>query len=88
MAPPYVYTPLTAPNTIRVLDLLPAPQRTDDIKIILREEPFVAIYEGRGGASVEKTPTYPRYEALSYVWGAKQGDQAILCNGMENWRSW
>ncbi|KAK8029714.1 HET-domain-containing protein [Apiospora rasikravindrae] len=58
---------LGSPDLIRVLDLLPSPIPTAQIRCRLRQVPL-------GGPKT-------KYEALSYVWGAPKGDQPIICDG-------
>ncbi|KAI0428023.1 heterokaryon incompatibility protein-domain-containing protein [Xylaria sp. FL1042] len=69
MAHVYQHEPLTSPASIRVLDLLPSLNRQAPICCNIRETQL-------GSADA-------RYEALSYVWGARQGTQPITCNDRE-----
>ncbi|KAI8945808.1 heterokaryon incompatibility protein-domain-containing protein [Xylaria longipes] len=62
----YKHEPLTSTSSIRVLDLLPSPNRQAPIRCNIRQ-----IELGTPGAS---------YEALSYVWGARHGSVPINCN--------
>lgn len=70
VAPPgedYRHKPLTSPDSIRVLDLLPSRDAESIVEVRLRE---VSLSRRR-----------PGYEALSYVWGASAGDRPIVCDG-------
>ncbi|KAI0803874.1 heterokaryon incompatibility protein-domain-containing protein [Xylaria sp. FL0064] len=65
----YQHEPLTSPSSIRVLDLLPSLNRQAPISCNIRQ--------------VQLGSVDTRYEALSYVWGARQGTQPITCNDRE-----
>ncbi|KAI0401543.1 heterokaryon incompatibility protein-domain-containing protein [Xylaria palmicola] len=64
--PVYRHEPLTSPTAIRVLDLLPSLSRAAPIRCRVRQ--------------VELGPD-AGYEALSYVWGDRQGSCPITCDG-------
>ncbi|OAL48996.1 hypothetical protein IQ07DRAFT_487871, partial [Pyrenochaeta sp. DS3sAY3a] len=61
----YVYEPLTAQTSIRILELLPG-EKNDYIQCRL---------------SITTRDEAPEYEALSYVWGDPSDKRIILCNG-------
>lgn len=63
----YQHTPLSSEDSIRVFDLLPSTDFADPIHCRLRQ---VSL------SSVET-----KYEALSYVWGSREGTQPIFCDG-------
>ncbi|KAI1351033.1 heterokaryon incompatibility protein-domain-containing protein [Xylaria sp. FL0043] len=65
----YQHEPLTSPSSIRVFDLLPSLNREAPISCNIRQ--------------VQLGSVDTRYEALSYVWGARKGTQPITCNGQE-----
>ncbi|KAH7068523.1 heterokaryon incompatibility protein-domain-containing protein [Paraphoma chrysanthemicola] len=60
------YPPLSAAGSIRTIILEPAQKHTDVIVCSLHETPL------------EDTPTFT---ALSYVWGSKNGNKSIRCDG-------
>ncbi|KAK6858249.1 HET-domain-containing protein [Apiospora arundinis] len=61
------HKPLGSPDLIRVLDLQPSRSPSAPIQCKLRQVPL----DGSGTT----------FEALSYVWGARAGDQPIICDG-------
>jgi hypothetical protein len=65
MSKPYTYHPLLETRSIRVLKLLPSSDTSNSIKITLSE--------------VSLDNSNLRYEALSYVWGARSGTLPITC---------
>ncbi|RYO95014.1 hypothetical protein DL764_007756 [Monosporascus ibericus] len=65
----FQHVPLKLDRGIRVLDLLPSRKRGAPLQCKTREVRL-------GGRKV-------RYEALSYVWGARTGDCPIVCNDQE-----
>ncbi|KAH6625561.1 heterokaryon incompatibility protein-domain-containing protein, partial [Boeremia exigua] len=65
----FVYEPLQSLSSIRVLDLLPSLNQASTIKCSVRQ-----VVLGNANA---------RYDALSYVWGARKGNLPILCNDQE-----
>ncbi|KAH7323012.1 heterokaryon incompatibility protein-domain-containing protein [Stachybotrys elegans] len=65
----YVHEPLQSPSCIRVLDLVPSPSQAAEIKCSVRQ-----VILGSSQA---------KYEALSYVWGARKGTLPILCDGKQ-----
>ncbi|KAK7926476.1 HET-domain-containing protein [Apiospora marii] len=69
MAPRYHHQPLASEDTIRLLDLLPAWRLDAHVRCRIRQ--------------VRLEDAYDKYEALSYVWGAKEGSVPIACNGGE-----
>lgn len=75
----YVYRPLTEQSKeIRLLVLLPGhPQ--DIIRVELKHIacPFLGSI-GQSNGQESKRVTVPEYEALSYVWGTRAGQQKIL----------
>ena len=71
----YQHTPLTADDSIRVLDLLPALDAGAPIRCRLREVALGRAGTAGGGGGSSK------YEALSYVWGSPTGTRAIACAG-------
>ncbi|KAK8062246.1 hypothetical protein PG997_014343 [Apiospora hydei] len=66
---PYRHERLESPDSIRILDLLPARKWDAPVECRIRQ------------TTVEKA--CDKYEALSYVWGALEGDRPIGCNGRE-----
>lgn len=76
----YIYQPLTKQSEdIRLLLLLPGhPQ--DVIKVELKPTtcPFSGFPGQNSGPETEPGVTVPEYEALSYVWGVRTGEQRIL----------
>ncbi|KAK8040034.1 hypothetical protein PG993_008445 [Apiospora rasikravindrae] len=62
---PYGYEPLSKPNDIRLLDILPGRAG---------ETPSISL-------RTANLSDEPDYEALSYVWGDVQKTEQILCNG-------
>jgi hypothetical protein len=66
----YEYLPLSASRNIRVLLLNPAQNPEEQVQFRLQELNLDLPVEQR-----------PRYEALSYVWGYRYGDQEVLCHG-------
>ncbi|KAK5632281.1 hypothetical protein RRF57_007995 [Xylaria bambusicola] len=62
----YQLEPLGTASSIRVLDLLPSLNRESPVRCSIRH--------------VQLGSLEARYEALSYVWGARQGTQPIICN--------
>lgn len=68
MAPPgpYRYEPLSTPNAIRLLDILPRAAGGETPSISLR---------------IANLSDKPDFEALSYVWGDAGITKDILCNG-------
>jgi hypothetical protein len=73
----YSYIQLGRKDAIRILHLLPAQEREAPVRISLHEIPFPLDLK-----SIEAY-TWPSFEALSYVWGAKSGDQPIQCEGKQ-----
>ncbi|RYP83369.1 hypothetical protein DL769_001393 [Monosporascus sp. CRB-8-3] len=69
MAQGFQHTPLKLHRGIRVVDLLPSRKRDAPLQCKTRE--------------VRLGDREVRYEALSYVWGARTGDCPIVCNGQE-----
>ncbi|KAK7999106.1 hypothetical protein PG991_014781 [Apiospora marii] len=69
MAQPYQHAPLESPDSIRLLDLLPSLKRTAPVECRVRQMTFENACD--------------KYEALSYVWGALDGDRPITCDGCE-----
>ncbi|KAK8030092.1 hypothetical protein PG993_011383 [Apiospora rasikravindrae] len=69
MAQPYRHQPLESPDSIRLLDLLPALKWDAPVKCRIRQMTFETARD--------------KYEALSYVWGALEGNHSIDCNGGE-----
>ncbi|KAK8112605.1 Heterokaryon incompatibility protein [Apiospora sp. TS-2023a] len=69
MAQPYQHAPLESPDSIRLLDLLPAVKWDAPVKCRIRQVTFERACD--------------KYEALSYVWGALEGDQPITCDCRE-----
>ncbi|KAI3335405.1 heterokaryon incompatibility protein-domain-containing protein [Ustulina deusta] len=69
MAHVYQHEPLISTSSIRVLDLLPSLNRQAPIRCNIRH-----VQLGSPDAD---------YEALSYVWGARQGHQPITCNNRD-----
>lgn len=65
----YKHTPLQSPGSIRLLELLPSSARDAPLTCKIRE---IRLKKARS-----------QYEALSYVWGGKQGSEPILCDGQE-----
>ncbi|KAI1366698.1 heterokaryon incompatibility protein-domain-containing protein [Xylaria arbuscula] len=65
----YHHEPLVTPSSIRLLDLLPSLNQQALIRCKIRR-----VQLGNSDA---------RYEALSYVWGARQGTVPITCNGQD-----
>lgn len=66
----YTYKPLTGRFSIRVLELQPSRSHDADIQCSLRE------------VSIDPSNRHlPRYNALSYVWGAEQGTIPVSCDG-------
>ncbi|KAK8859682.1 heterokaryon incompatibility protein-domain-containing protein [Apiospora arundinis] len=61
------HKPLGSPDLIRVLDLQPSRSPSAPIQCKLRQVPL--------------DDSGTTFEALSYVWGARAGDQPILCDG-------
>lgn len=69
MARPYQHAPLASPDSIRLLDLLPALKWDAPVECRIRQTTFENARD--------------KYEALSYVWGALEGDRPITCDGDE-----
>ncbi|KAK8079204.1 HET-domain-containing protein [Apiospora phragmitis] len=69
MAQPYRHEPLEPPDSIRLLDLLPARKWDAPVECRIRQMPAKKARD--------------KYEALSYVWGALEGDRPITCDGDE-----
>ncbi|KAI1123939.1 heterokaryon incompatibility protein-domain-containing protein [Nemania abortiva] len=69
MARVYQHEPLLSTSSIRVLDLLPSLSRQAPIRCSIRE--------------VELDSPHARYEALSYVWGARHGTCPITCSNRD-----
>ena len=65
MAATYEYTPLTAPRTIRLLELRPS-KDSDPVEVSLIAKPL---------------SNAPAFEALSYCWGDPRGRREVICNG-------
>ncbi|KAF2428277.1 hypothetical protein EJ08DRAFT_680618 [Tothia fuscella] len=65
----YQYQPISPGKNIRLLRLEPSKDFESSI--------FCSLVE----APLDSASRLHRYEALSYVWGAKVGDQPILCSG-------
>ncbi|KAI0509152.1 heterokaryon incompatibility protein-domain-containing protein [Xylaria bambusicola] len=63
----YQHEPLATASSIRILDLLPSLNREAPVRCNIRH--------------VQLASPEARYEALSYVWGARRGTQPIICNG-------
>lgn len=63
----YRYRQLKQDRDIRILELRPADNFDDPLHLSLNE------------VSLEDHDRH-RFEAVSYVWGAKQGDQEVLCD--------
>ncbi|KAK7995122.1 HET-domain-containing protein [Apiospora arundinis] len=61
------HKPLGSPDLIRVLDLQPSWSPSAPIQCKLRQVPL--------------DDSGTTFEALSYVWGARVGDQPIICDG-------
>jgi hypothetical protein len=95
MAQNYVYRPLSAGRTTRVLDLQPDGNLHSSLRCTLKEISLDALSEpptdedSRTSSSRRKgqishetlqMPDQNRYKALSYVWGAKTGTQPLLCD--------
>jgi hypothetical protein len=68
--PPLRLEPLGSKRAIRILHVEPAQELDADIQCRTEE---ICLGQNRGET--------PHYEALSYVWGGRQGDQPIQCNG-------
>ncbi len=68
------YQPLAKPRFIRVLTLLPSPTSTRPIECRLHQASLDDLKDLK--------PKYT-YEALSYVWGDKNGSVPITCDGRE-----
>lgn len=68
----YDYEPLAKPRFIRLLTLLPSPSSTKPLKCRLHQ---VLLDE------LKDPEPKNTYEALSYVWGAKNGTIPITCGG-------
>ncbi|KAK5654250.1 hypothetical protein OQA88_7425 [Cercophora sp. LCS_1] len=64
----YQYTPLPTSDSIRIVVLLPSTNRGDIIRC-----KFTNVFLGN--------EAIPKYEALSYTWGYRQGSRPILCEG-------
>lgn len=64
----YRYRKLKQARDIRVLELRPADDFGDPLNLSLKH------------VSLEDHERH-RFEAVSYVWGAKRGDQEVLCDG-------
>ncbi|KAI1324055.1 hypothetical protein F5Y16DRAFT_323227 [Xylariaceae sp. FL0255] len=71
MASTYEHQPLKSSRAIRVLTLEPAKSPESIIKCSL------------GELDLDNITRSTRYEALSYVWGARKGTIPILCEGKE-----
>ncbi|KAK8129087.1 hypothetical protein PG984_010195 [Apiospora sp. TS-2023a] len=69
MAQTYHHKPLASKRRIRVLDLLPARKRDAPVRCRIRQ---IRLKDARD-----------QYEALSYVWGAKEGSVPIDCEGRQ-----
>lgn len=67
----YQHQPLVSDTSIRVLDLLPSRDRDALIQCRIRQ------------VTLGSSKINAKYEALSYVWGARQGSIPIACNGEE-----
>lgn len=65
----YQHKPLGTASSIRVLDLLPSLNQQAPIRCNIRH--------------VELGSSDARYEALSYVWGARKGTVPITCDGQD-----
>ncbi|KAK8086074.1 heterokaryon incompatibility protein [Apiospora phragmitis] len=65
---PYGYEPLSKPNDIRLLDILPGATTT------IGEPPSISLRTANLSDSQD-------FEALSYVWGDTNRTEEILCNG-------
>ncbi len=70
MAKEYIYKPLCSPCNIRVVTILPNAQREAPLRCHFEEVSLDA-----------KGPAKPRYDALSYVWGARTGTLPLECDG-------
>lgn len=66
----YRHNRLTFPRSIRVLALSPSLDATAPLEVSLAEIDL-------DNATAQNV----RYEALSYVWGARTGDRPLLCEG-------
>ncbi|KAK8108875.1 hypothetical protein PG984_014676 [Apiospora sp. TS-2023a] len=69
MVDTYEHTPLQSDDSIRLLTLLPSPKPDEPLRCQLRQ---VRLGKARS-----------KYEALSYVWGDKDGSRPISCDGRE-----
>ncbi|KFA56211.1 hypothetical protein S40293_00043 [Stachybotrys chartarum IBT 40293] len=67
MAEQHRHSPLRSHDSIRLLDLLPSQDRNAVVRCTLRQ---ISLAKARS-----------RYDALSYVWGAREGSRPILCDG-------
>lgn len=65
----FKHDPLSSPRSIRLVTLLPADSKHSPLAVTLRE----ASLDTAGGAR--------SYEALSYLWGAREGSLPLSCNG-------
>ncbi|KAK8043235.1 hypothetical protein PG994_013718 [Apiospora phragmitis] len=65
----YRHQPLASEDRIRLVDLLPAWKRDTPIRCRIRQ---VRLEDARD-----------KYDALSYVWGAREGSVPIACDGYE-----
>jgi hypothetical protein len=66
----YSYRPLSSPRSTRVLLLQPDANRSAALHCSFKEMSMDATGEAK-----------QRYNALSYVWGAKTGTRPLLCDG-------
>ncbi|KAK7937736.1 heterokaryon incompatibility protein-domain-containing protein [Apiospora aurea] len=69
MAIPYEHDPLRSADSIRLVDLIPSTQRNTPVRCKIRQ---IKLRKARS-----------TYEALSYVWGDREGSRPILCSGRE-----
>ncbi len=73
----FTYEALKSPQSIRLARLLPSENSGDPIQIELVEiSPEELNYEQEGDPR-----NRPSYEALSYVWGAVEGNTYAACHG-------
>lgn len=77
MSTTFSYSPLTSADGSRLLEIEPASDHNDPIYIRLREISLLPHI------NQDTNEERVRYDALSYVWGAKVGTRPIFCNGKQ-----